>query len=212
MKSYPINLIGLETRRCVVVGGGEVAARKLAGLLAAGARVTVISPEVSSEVGRLTAEGRITLLQRPYESGDLAGAFLVIAATDDSPTNAAVWQEAGRLGCLINAVDDPAHSNFILPAVVRRGEVNLAISTGGASPALARRLREQLETQVGPEYGDLAGLMAEMRPALMREFPPGEARQAAAQRLLESDLLEVVRRDGIETARRRARELLGLAG
>ena len=167
MKTYPINLIGLETRRCVVVGGGAVAARKLAGLLAAGARVTVISPELSTEVESRAADRQITVLRRAYEPGDLSGAFLVIAATDDPPTNAAVWDEARQLGCLINAVDDPAHSNFILPAVVRRGEVNLAISTGGASPTLARRLREQLETQVGPEYGDLAGLMAELRPEIM---------------------------------------------
>jgi precorrin-2 dehydrogenase/sirohydrochlorin ferrochelatase len=211
MKTYPINLIGLETRRCVVVGGGAVATRKLAGLLAAGARVTVISLELSTELESRAAEKQITVLRRAYEPGDLSGAFLVIAATDDPPTNAAVWDEARQLGCLINAVDDPAHSNFILPAVVRRGEVNLAISTGGASPTLARRLREQLETQVGPEYGDLAGLMAELRPEIMLQLPPGEARQAAAQRLLDSDLLEVVRRDGIEAARRRARELLGLA-
>jgi precorrin-2 dehydrogenase/sirohydrochlorin ferrochelatase len=210
MKTYPINLIGLETRRCVVVGGGAVATRKLAGLLAAGARVTVISLELSTELESRAAEKQITVLRRAYEPGDLSGAFLVIAATDDPPTNAAVWDEARQLGCLINAVHDPAHSNFILPAVVRRGEVNLAISTGGASPTLARRLREQLETQVGPEYGDLAGLMAELRPEIMLQLPPGEARQAAAQRLLDSDLLEVVRRDGIEAARRRARELLGL--
>jgi len=150
-----------------------VAARKVAGLLAAGARVTVISPELSTEVESRAAERQITVLRRAYEPGDLSGAFLVIAATDDPPANAAVWEEARQLGCLINAVDDPAHSNFILPAVVRRGEVNLAISTGGASPTLARRLREQLETQVGPEYGDLAGLMAELRPEIM---PPPKPR------------------------------------
>ena len=211
MKTYPINLIGLETRRCVVVGGGAVAARKLAGLMAAGACVTAISPELSSEVEALATDGQITVVRRAYEPGDLAGAFLVIAATDDPQTNAAVWQEAVQRGCLVNSVDDVAHCNFILPAVVRRGEVNVSISTGGASPALARRLREQLESLVGPEYGNLAGLLAELRPALMLQFPPGEARQTAAQRLLDSDLLEVIRRDGIEAARRRARELLGLA-
>lgn len=209
MKVYPICLIGLEQRRSLVVGGGDVAVRKVTGLLEAGACVTVISPALAPELQTLAETGRIAVINRPYRGQDLAGAFLVIAATDDPAVNQAVWQEAARCGCLVNVVDDPAHSNFMMPAVVRRGEVTIAVSTGGASPALARRLREWLETLVGLEYGELADLLAELRPDLLSRFEPGEARQAAALRLVDSELLDIVKREGREAAKRRAMELLG---
>jgi precorrin-2 dehydrogenase/sirohydrochlorin ferrochelatase len=209
--TYPISLIGLAARRCVVIGGGAVAARKVAGLLAAGAAVTLISPALTPELARLAAAGEVQALRRPYQSGDLAGAFLVIAATDDPAVNQAVWAEANAQGCLVNVVDDPAHSNFIVPAIVRRDEITVAIQTGGASPALARRLRERLEVVFGPEYGVLARLLAELRPELMARFAPGQPRLAAALRLVDSDVLEVIRRDGAEAARAQLVELLGPA-
>ena len=208
MKTYTICLIGLEQRRVIVVGGGVIAARKVVGLLEAGAPVTVISPAVVPELISLAAQGYLTLLDRPYQAGDLAGAFLVFAATDDSAVNQAVWDEGSRLGCLVNSVDDPEHSNFIMPAVVRRGEMSVAISTGGASPALARRLREWLETLIGPEYGELVDLLAELRPELLNQFAPGEPRLEAALRLVDSELLEVIKRDGREAAKLYVLELL----
>jgi siroheme synthase-like protein len=208
MKTYPICLVGLETRRAVVVGGGTVAARKVAALLEAGAQVTVISPDLAPALTALAAEGRIAAVVRPYRDGDLAGAFLAIAAAGDPAVNEAVWREAGRCGCLVNVVDDPAHSHFIMPAVVRRGEVTIAVSTGGASPALARRLREKLEAEIGPEYGILAEILAELRPELVARFDRGDARQAAALALVDSDLLETIRSQGADAGLRRARELL----
>ncbi len=208
MNTYPISLIGLEARRTVVIGGGAVAARKVAGLLAAGAAVTVISPALAPELERMAEAGEVRLLRRPYQPGDLEGAFLVIAATDDPTVNHAVWAEAGRRDCLVNVVDDPAHSNFIVPAIMRRDEITLAISTGGASPALARRLRERLAAVIGPEYGVLAGLLAELRPDLLARFPPGESRLAAALCLVDSDVLEIIQRDGVDAARGRLLELL----
>lgn len=208
MKTYNICLIGLEQRRAIVVGGGVIAARKVVGLLEAGAPVTVISPAVVPELTSLAEQGYITLLERSYSAGDLAGAFLVFAATDDPAVNQAVWDEGSRLGCLVNAVDDPDHSNFIMPAVVRRGEMSIAISTGGASPALARRLREWLETLIGPEYGELVALLAELRPELLSKFAPGEPRLEAALRLVDSELLEVIKRDGREAAKHYVLELL----
>jgi precorrin-2 dehydrogenase/sirohydrochlorin ferrochelatase len=117
-------------------------------------------------------------------------------------------QLAEQCGCLVNVVDDPAHCNFITPAIVRRGEVTLAISTGGASPALARRLREQLEAQVGPEYGELASLLAELRPELRARYREEKARQEAAFRLVDSDLPNIVKKKGVDKARLRAWELL----
>ncbi|OIO89699.1 MAG: hypothetical protein AUK03_14040 [Anaerolineae bacterium CG2_30_64_16] len=212
MKTYPVSLIGLAQRQVVVVGGGAVAARKVATLLEADARVTVISPDLTSELEALVEAGRIAALNRPYREGDLAAAFLVIAATDDAEVNRAVWREADRRGCLINVVDDLAHSNFIVPAVVRRGELTLAVSTGGDSPALARRLREQLEAEIGPEYGELVALLGELRPDLLARFAPGRARLAAALRLVDSDLLDVIRAEGVEAARRYAWKLVETDG
>jgi siroheme synthase-like protein len=207
MKTYPICLIGLQERQAVVVGGGSIAARKAGSLLEAGAQITVISPAVVPELRSLAEKGLIRLLERAYQAGDLAGAFLAFAATDDPEVNQAVWEEGNRSGCLVNAVDDPAHSNFIMPAVVRRGDMAIAISTGGASPALARRLREWLDTLISPEYGELVELLAELRPDLLARFGPGEERLAVALRLVDSDLLDVIRQEGREAAKRYVLEL-----
>lgn len=209
MKTYTICLVGLEQYRSVVVGGGKVAARKAEALLEAGACVTAISPEFCALFQNLVhLYPSLEIIGRQYQEGDLANAFLVIAATNDAVINHSVWEEATRQGCLINVVDDPQRSNFILPALVRRGEVALAVSTGGASPALARRLREKLESLIGAEYGDLAAILAELRPELQARFAPGPARLEAALQLVDSDLLEVIRSQGIEAARTYALKLL----
>jgi precorrin-2 dehydrogenase/sirohydrochlorin ferrochelatase len=209
VKTYPICLVGLENQRVVVIGGGKVAARKAEALLEAGAPVIVISPQFCAEFDHLAGlYAGLEMVPRLYQAGDLADAFLVIAATDDPPVNGAVWSEAVRRGCLVNVVDDPGHSNFIVPAVVQRGEVKVAITTGGASPALARRLREKLEALIGPEYGDLASLLAELRPELQARFAPGEPRLEAALRLVDSDLLEILKSAGKQAARARAQQIL----
>jgi siroheme synthase-like protein len=156
----------------------------------------------------LADSGEITVLPRPYQEGDLEGAFLVIAATDDPAVNQSVWSEAERRGCLVNVVDDPMHSNFILPAIVQHDDLGIAISTGGSSPALARRLRERIETLIGPEYGVLASLMAELRPELIETFPAGEARLQAALRVIDSDILNIIQSHGRDAALRYGREKL----
>lgn len=208
MKTYPVCLIGIERRRTLVIGGGNVAARKVAGLLRAGARVTVISPTLTSELKALADARRIAVIGRTYREGDLVGAYLVIAATDDPVVNRTVWQAAEQRGCLVNVVDDPAHSNFITPAVVHREDLTIAISTGGTSPALARRLRERLESLIGPEYEELAVLLAELRPELGRRYSEEKARQEAAFRLVDSDVLDIIKERGLDEARVRAWELL----
>jgi uroporphyrinogen III methyltransferase/synthase len=201
----------LEQRQCVVIGGGQVASRKAAALLEAGARVTVISPAFCHEFDvLLQSHTTIECIQRPYQPGDLTGAFVAVSATDDVEVNQAVYAEAIQRGILINVVDDPAHSNFIVPATIRRGEVALSISTGGASPALARRLRERLEAWLSPAYGDLAALLEELRPTLKQRFAPGEPRLQAALRLVDSDLLEVIELQGLPDAQRRALQILEL--
>jgi siroheme synthase-like protein len=208
VKYYTICLVGLSSRQAIVVGGGKVAARKVEGLLAAGAQVKVISPILTLELQLLADSGEITFLPRPYQDGDLEDAFLVIAATNDAAVNQAVWIEAERHGCLVNVVDDLIHSNFILPAVVRHDELSIAISTGGSSPALARRLRERIEKLIGPEYGVLAGLMAELRPELIETFPGGEERLQAALRVVDSDILNIIQNQGRDAALNYGREKL----
>ena len=198
----------MQARRTVVVGGGHVAARKVEGLLAAEAQVKVISPELVPELELLMEAGDITALKRSYQEGDLDGAFLVIAATDDNTVNQAIWAEATKRGCLINVVDDPEQSTFILPAVMQRGEMSIAITTGGGSPALARRLRERLENIIGPEYGTLTELMAELRPELLANYAPGNARLQAALRIVDSNILSVIQEQGMDAALTYAREQL----
>lgn len=208
VKTYPICLIGLERRQAVVVGGGSVAARKVGELLEADAHVTVISPSLTPELEALAKAGRITIIRRPYRKGDLSNAFLAIAATDDPVVNQTIWREAEQHGCLVNVVDDPAHCHFITPAVIRHGDVTVTVSTGGTSPALARRLRERLETLIGPEYGELAALLAELRPELRSRYSQEKDRQEAAFRLVDSELISIIKAKGIGEARVRAWQLL----
>jgi siroheme synthase-like protein len=171
---YPVCL-DLRGRPCVVVGGGTVAARKVEGLLECGASVTVVAPVLGPVLKQLARSGAIAVRLRPYKDGDLLGASLAIAATDDPAANAAIAAEARAHGVWLNAADDPDRCDFILPAVVRRGDLQIAISTGGRSPALARRVREDLERLLPPEYADLLPLLADLRAELRREgaeLPP----------------------------------------
>ncbi len=195
-----ICLMSQPLRATVVIGGGSVAARKIQGLCAAGGQIKVISPKLTPELQSLADSGKIVFLPRSYQEGDLKGAFLVIAATDDEAVNQSVWREAQQRGCLINVVDDPGHSNFIMPAVVHRGDLSIAISTGGNSPALAHRLRERIENLIEPEYGLLTEILGELRPELIAGIPAGEARLQAVLKILDSDILNVIRTQGKEAA------------
>ena len=208
MKTYTVCLVGLQSRQAVVIGGGVVAAQKMQGLLATGVQAKVISPVLVPELQSLVDEGRVNLILRNYQDGDLEGAFLAVAATDDPQVNHAVWAEAQARGCLINVVDDPEYCTFILPAIVRRGEMNIAISTGGNSPALARWMRARLEKIIGVEYSTLTEIMAEIRPEIQASFQPGKARLEAALRVLNSDILEIIIADGKDAALTYARKQL----
>jgi siroheme synthase-like protein len=198
MSNYPINLVNLESG-AVVIGGGAVAARKVQGLLAAGARVTIVAPQLTHELQDLAREQRIAVIQRAYQEGDLASARVVIAATDDSTINQAVYEEAQTRGILVNVVDDPAHCNFHVPAIVRRGQVTIAISTGGASPALAKHLRAEIERTIGAEYETLARLLAELRADVKVRVP--RARHAALWRGLIDAALPLLRAGDENAAR-----------
>lgn len=154
---YPI-FLDLDGKRCVVIGGGEVANRKARKLLQARARVVVISPEVKPELESMAVE----VNRRPYRAGDLEGAFLVFAATNRRAVNAAVSQEARERGIPVNVADEPSEGDFALPSTLRRGHLQVAVSTGGASPTLARRIRRELEGAFGFEW---AGVVDELSRA-----------------------------------------------
>ena len=151
---YPI-FLDLSERRCVVVGGGEVASRKARKLLQARARVVVISPEITPELESVAVE----VHRRPYGEGDLEGACLAFAATDSRDVNAAVAREGRERGIPVNVADRPSDGDFALPSTLRRGSLQVAVSTGGASPTLARRIKDELEEVFGPEW---AGIVAEL--------------------------------------------------
>jgi precorrin-2 dehydrogenase/sirohydrochlorin ferrochelatase len=163
---YPI-FMDLSGRRCVVVGGGEVANRKARKLLQARARVVVISPEVKPELESVAAEVR----RRPYKEGDLEGAFLAFAATDSREANAAVVREAKERGIPVNVADKPSEGDFAVPSTLRRGRLQVAVSTGGASPTLAQRVRRELEGLFGPEW---AGIVEECEKARRGGDAPDE--------------------------------------
>jgi precorrin-2 dehydrogenase / sirohydrochlorin ferrochelatase len=166
MPFYPVNL-RITDRLCVVVGGGGVALRKVKGLLEAKGRIRVISPIVERELRVLADRGKIEWLQRSYAEGDLQGAFLVFAATSDRDTQQLIKREAERSAVMINSADDPGGSDFHVPAHFRRGKMLITISTGGGSPALAKKIREQLEEEIGPEYEAVVDLLALIRERLL---------------------------------------------
>lgn len=177
---YPVSL-DLTDRRCVVVGGGEVAGRKAKGLLEAGARVTVVSPTLSPLLLGLADHGRIHWTPREYRPGDLADAWLVLIATDDVAVNAEAAAEARRRRVWVNAADDPPRCDFALPAIARRGALTVAVSTGGASPALAQVVRDDVERGLAPEWAALGDLVAGVRRELRtRGIAPDGRRWRAA--------------------------------
>lgn len=192
MHYHPVYL-DLRGRPCVVVGGGEIASHKVASLLDAGARVTVVSPTLVPALAALAETHEIVHHPRAYRSGDVAGAALAYAAIDDDATQATVAADAAAAGVPLNVVDVPQRCSFIAPAVVRRGPVVIAISTGGASPALARRLREELESCVGPEYGVAATILARLRPLVRGAEADPAARARTYARLVDGPLLDAIR-------------------
>ncbi len=176
MAYYPV-FLDIEGKRCVVVGGGAVGLRKVRMLLDFGANVTVISPRLCSQLRELADEGRVDTVKREYETGDLEEVFLVVAATDDMAINTRVAEEAARKGKLINVVDMPRLSNFIVPSYLRRGDLTVAVSTNGKSPALARKIRTEMERHIGDEYAMLTSLIDEVRCQLRgRDIAPSAGR------------------------------------
>jgi precorrin-2 dehydrogenase / sirohydrochlorin ferrochelatase len=199
----------VENQPCLVVGGGEVAVRKVRPLLDAGASVTVISPRMTAEIVRLAESGRVSLVQRAYRRGDMTGYHLVYAATDDRELQRRLFEEARHLNILINVADAPEFCSFIVPSVVRRGRLQLAISTQGASPAIARLLRQRIERWLGDEYEVLLEVMAGARDWLKHHEPSGDARARKLDALAASGLDDALRRADSDAAERIVGQCLG---
>jgi len=166
--SYPVSLV-VDGRDVLVVGGGTVAARKASSFAECGAKVTVIAPELCRSMVRLVEGGRVTARLRGFSSDDVEGMPIVVAATDDADVNAAVYDAARAAGALVNVADDPPRCDFIAPSVIRRGLLSVAVSTSGASPALARRIREQLESVIDEEWDTVTAALSAFREGLLDE-------------------------------------------
>ncbi len=209
---FPV-FLDLAGTRVVVIGGGAVAARKVQALLAAGAQVTVVAPEMGPEVQALSGNANLECLRRAYAPGDVAGKALAFAATDEAEVNAAVFAEAQAAGVWVNVVDDPAHCSFHVPAQLTRGPVSIAISTLGDSPALARHLRERIEEAVPPEYGELAQLLGRLREEVKTRFAAQPERARRWQAVLDQEgVLALLSQGKAAEAEALARRLLGLEG
>ena len=202
MPEYYPAFLNIEDRPCVVIGGGAVAEQKVKSLLKSKATVRVISPDFTPALQELGANEKITLVQRQYRHGDLHGQFIATAATDDNTVNEAVFREANERGIPVNVVDVTRLCSFIVPAVVRRGDITFAVSTGGKSPAMARKVREDLEKFFPEEYGKLLELVADIREDLKKsgeKFDPETWNKA-----LNSNVMNIIK-DG---KRRDAKELI----
>ena len=192
MKDFPV-FLRLAGRRVVVVGGGAVAERKVAALCAARAAVAVVSPSLTERLAARAASGEIEHVARRYRRGDLRGAALAIAATDDDALHARIAADAERAGVLLNVVDRPQWCTFISPAVLTRGDLTVAVSTAGGSPALAARVRDHIGQLLGPEYGRAVDILARLRRHLRARELSAAQRRRILRGLVDSDLLECLR-------------------
>lgn len=192
MAYYPVNL-DITGQRCLVVGAGAVGTRKVNGLLTCGAKVTVVSITAESRIHSLARDGIISCHCRAYRSGDLANLFLVIGATNDNALNRRIYEDARKRQILCNIADQPALCNFILPAVVRRGNLVISVSTSGQSPAFAKKLRRELEAVYGEEYAEFLELMGAIRKKLLATNHAPEAHKPLFNALIEDGLVEMIR-------------------
>jgi precorrin-2 dehydrogenase/sirohydrochlorin ferrochelatase len=206
---FYIACLKLTGRRCLVVGGGEIGLEKVEGLLACDGKVVLVAPDAVPELQALADEGSIEWIRREYAPGDLERTFIAIAATDDTDTNIRVYEDAERRAMLVNIVDVPPLCNFILPAIVRTGPLAIAISTAGASPALAKRIKRQIAAEFGPEYARLAVMLNEIRGWAKGTLPTYQDRKAFFEEIVNGDPDPVaLLRDGDEDA---VRELIAEA-
>lgn len=208
MKYYPIN-VDITDKRCVVLGGGRVAQRKVESLLKCKGAVTVISPSLTPRLKELQSLGKIKNVCREYQSGDIDDAFVVFCATNDSNINERAAHEAKTRGVLFNVVDMPKMCNFIVPSVVHREDLVITVCTSGKSPALAKRIRKELETAYGKEYGLFLILMGAIREKLLKISSDSQMNKKTFYRLIDSDILDYIKEGKKEEVNRVLTDILG---
>jgi precorrin-2 dehydrogenase/sirohydrochlorin ferrochelatase len=209
MKYFPV-FLDLRERSCVVVGGGHVAERKALSLLEAGANVTVISPSLTDKLHELSTSGKITHLAKTFEAEDIAGAYIVIAATNVPDVNAGIGRLCKKKQILVNVVAPPGEGSFIVPSVVDRGALLIAISTSGESPALSKKIRMELEKKFGPEYELFLQRMSILRSRLMGQTKDESERGRIFQAIANSDVIDLLRQGKIHEADHRIAALSGV--
>jgi len=208
MRYYPVYL-DIKDRDCLVVGGGSVGTRKVKTLLECGAKVTVVSIDATEKLKELSDSGVIQLKERDFQIADLDGRFLVIGATDNQELNFNIHAEAERRGLLCNIADRPKACNFILPSIVNRGDLIIAISTSGKSPAFAKKLRKHLEKEFGDEYTKFLKLMGAIRQKLLNQDHEPEAHKHLFEQLIERDLVQMLKNGDTENINSLLLEVLG---
>lgn len=208
MRYYPIYL-DIKDRNCLVVGGGSVGTRKVQTLLECGAKVTVVSIDAAETLKKFSHSNVIQMKERAFQSADLDNMFLVIGATDNEALNFEIYAAARRRGVLCNIADRPEACNFILPSIVNRGDLIIAISTSGKSPAFAKKLRKQLETQFGNEYAEFLDLMGAIRKKLLSKDHEPEAHKHLFEQLIERDLVQMIKNADIENINALLLDVLG---
>ncbi|HUI46239.1 MAG TPA: bifunctional precorrin-2 dehydrogenase/sirohydrochlorin ferrochelatase [Nitrospirota bacterium] len=209
MKFYPAYL-DLRGRSCLIIGGGSVAERKTLSLLEAGADITIISPLLSPKLTELSTSGKIAYRQKIFENEDISGEFLVIAATGSPEVNIGVARACKERHVLVNVAVPPEESTFIVPSVVERGDLLIAISTSGASPGLSKKVRQELEKIYGPEYGLFLDKLAVIRKRVLNEVTNEQERRRIFQAILDSDAIGLLRQGKDHEAEVRMIEMAGL--
>jgi siroheme synthase-like protein len=207
---YPV-LLKLEGKRSVVIGGGAETEQRVRSLMDAGAQVELIAPVASEEMMQLARAGRIRWIERTYRPGDLEGAFLAVACASDRSRNEEIWAEAEARGIPFNATDDGPHCTFIFPAIHRQGDLVVAISSGGKSPALASRIRDRIAEDLGPEYAEFLDILGRLRPEVTERFPTFERRREIWYRLVDSEAFDRLKAGGREAALAALRSVLDRA-
>lgn len=201
-RRYSISL-DLNNKGCLVVGGGKVAERKVRSLLECGARVRVVSPEITPGLASLAGEGKILFREGRYRTSDLEGIFLVIGSTDQEAVNRQVADDCAARNLVVNIVDDPLKGNFFVPAVVRRGALTIAVSTGGKSPMLARKIREELESVYGPQYEEFLDMLGSLREDILQHYSDHDQKREIFESLVDDHVLSLLKEGRMDRVKER---------
>ena len=208
MPRYYPACLDITGKRCLVAGGGKIAERKVNSLLKCGAEVSVVSPDLTRRLKELNSKGKIKFLKGKFKEKYLKDIFLVIGATDNSNVNFKVYESANKKNILVNIVDSPELCNFIVPSVVERDNLTIAISTGGKSPALAKKLRKEIEDRYGFEYAKFLNIMGNLRKRISYKISDKKKREEIYNKLVDSDIINLIRDGNDKSAKNRIDEII----